>query len=86
MGFSHPTAMMINALMARLLDELQDGGVPDPLTESFTFAALWDDLARLAGETPPTIVRQLYEADRPLLTPGDWRGDPAGTAVAASPT
>ena len=56
---------MINKLMALLLEELREGGIPDPLTESFTFAALWDDLARLAGETPPAIVRQFYEADCP---------------------
>ncbi len=58
--------------MARLLEELQDGGVHDPLIASFTFAALWDDLARLAGETPPTLVRQLYEADSPLSDPSNW--------------
>ena len=74
---------MINRLMTLLLDELRDGGIPDPLTASCTFAALWDDLARLAGETPPTAVRQLYEADSPLTDPSAWGDvltDPLTTA------
>ena len=75
---------MINRLMALLLEELRDGGIPDPLTESFTFAALWDDLARLAGETPPTAVRQLYEADSPLTDQSGW-GDYLAVAIPASP-
>ena len=73
---------MINELMARLLDELRAGEVPDPLTASFTFAALWDDLARLAGETPPAAVRQLYEADRPPTDPSDWGADLAVATLA----
>lgn len=71
---------MINRLMTLLLGELRDGGIADPLTASFTFAALWDDLARLAGETPPTAVRQLYEADSPLTDPSAW-----GEHLAPSP-
>ena len=54
---------MINRLMALLLDELRAEGIPSPLTEQFALAATWDDLARLAGETPPIAVRQLSEDD-----------------------
>ena len=46
-------ATTINELMRALLDELEAGGVPMPLAESFTLAAVWLDLCRLAGEAPP---------------------------------
>ena len=76
---------MINELMARLLDELRAGEVPDPLTASFTFAALWDDLARLAGETPPVAVRQLYEANRPPTDPSGWGERLTAISLASPP-
>lgn len=60
---------MIDRLMTTLIDELRAEGLPDPLGTSFTLAALWDDLARLAGETPPVAVRQCFEADSPLTDP-----------------
>jgi hypothetical protein len=75
---------MINRLMTLLLEELRDGGIPDPLTGSFTFAAIWDDLARLAGETPPAAVRQRYEADSPLTDPSNW-GDYLASNARVSP-
>lgn len=34
---------MINRLMTLLLEELRDAGISDPLTASFTLAAIWDD-------------------------------------------
>ncbi len=43
---------------------LAAGGVPRPLGQSFTLAALWCDLARLAGEDPPADVATLV--DQPL--------------------
>ena len=78
---------MINHLMALLLDELRAEGIPAPLPERFALAALWDDLARLAGETPPLAGRQLYEDDGPPVDPRGW-GDqvpivaPAGSLPA----
>ena len=54
----------INALLEALRDELAAEGVPAPLAQSFTLAALWHDLARLAGEEPPSAVAALL--DQPL--------------------
>ena len=43
----------INDLMRALVDELAVEGVPAPLGQPFTLAAVWLDLCRLAGEPPP---------------------------------
>lgn len=48
--------MSVNRLLSELLAELEAGDVPDPCGQSFTLAALWADLARLAGEAPPAAV------------------------------
>lgn len=40
---------MINTAFAALLHELA-AEIPDVLRESFTFAGLWADLCRIAGE------------------------------------
>jgi len=48
--------MNVNRLMSALVAELEAGEVPDPCGQSFTLAALWLDLARLAGEEPPAHV------------------------------
>ncbi len=48
--------MTVNELMTTLIDELAAGDVPDVLAQPLTLAALWDDLARLAGEEPPHWV------------------------------
>ncbi len=48
--------MTINDLMAALVAELAEGEVPAPLTQSFTLASVWADLARLAGEPLPVAV------------------------------
>ena len=76
---------MINRLMTLLLDELRAEGIPSPLTEQFTFAAMWDDLARLAGETPPIAVHRLYEDDRLPTDPRSWPEYPIIAAPAAPP-
>jgi len=45
--------MNLNTLMRALVAELTADDVPAPLTQSFTLAAVWQDLARLAGEPLP---------------------------------
>ncbi len=53
-----------NGLMRALVDELAAEGVPAPLAESFTLAAVWLDLCRLAGETPPAEVLAVLDEGR----------------------
>jgi hypothetical protein len=60
---------VINQCMTLLVQELEGEGIPTPLLCEFTLAAVWDDLARLAGETPPPAVRQLFERERPVVVP-----------------
>lgn len=48
---------MVNRCLTLLTDELLAEGIADPLAESFTLAAIWEDLCRHAGETPPEDVR-----------------------------
>ena len=43
----------LTAVFVALVDELADEGVPDALTQRLTLAAVWADLARLAGEELP---------------------------------
>ncbi len=74
--------MTINDLMAALVAELAEGEVPAPLTESFTLATVWADLARLAGEPLPVAVAAvvddalaaefLAENDPPHTLRGMW--------------
>ena len=54
----------INGLMRALVDELAAEGVPEPLGESFTLAAVWLDLCHLAGEPPPTEVLAVLDEGR----------------------
>lgn len=75
---------MINRYMALLLEELAGEGIPDPLGEPFTLAALWDDLARLAGERPPAAVRRLHDADGPSINPQRPEGGLAPGLVRAT--
>jgi hypothetical protein len=58
---------MVNYYLVILIDELRAEGVADPLAQRFTLAALWDDLASLAGESPPASVRA-YLADGAAAT------------------
>ena len=48
--------MTITEALHALCVELAADGVPAPLAQPFTLAALWHDLARLAGEEPPRWV------------------------------
>ncbi len=45
--------MTINEAMVLLVAELTEAEIPQPLAQEFTLAAIWDDLARLAGEELP---------------------------------
>ena len=60
--------MSVNRLLSALVAELAAGDVPDPCGQRFTLAALWLDLARLAGEEPPPAVRALVAAPAPTTT------------------
>ncbi len=53
--------MAINAILEALCDELAADGVPAPLAQSLTLAAVWYDLCRLAGEEPPAAVAALLD-------------------------
>lgn len=55
----------INAALTALYAELADE-IPDALTESFTFAGLWADLCRLAGEPLPADVAAVLDAPMPV--------------------
>lgn len=72
---------MVSRYFALLVEELQVEGLADPLAETFTLAAIWDDLARLAGETPPPSVRRRFEDDGPTGNPAAW-----GPSLAPLPT
>ncbi len=61
--------MSVNALLLALVAELRDEGVPNPLNERFTLAAIWADLARLAGETVPPAIVLALDAPVPLAPP-----------------
>lgn len=52
----------INTLMRAFVAELAAEGVPDPLEQELTFAALCDDLCRLAGEVTPPFIGHLLGA------------------------
>ena len=74
--------MSINRCMGLLVEELRDDGMPDPLYQSFTLAAIWDDLCRTTGEQPHAVVRTLLEDAAgatelvPSRTSEDRRGAP----------
>ncbi len=64
--------MTLNALMAALVAELTEAEIPLPLAQSFTLAAIWQDLARLAGEelpaeAPAVVGRALDATIEPVL-------------------
>jgi hypothetical protein len=71
--------MSLNDLMALLVAELADGDIPTPLTQRFTLANIWADLARLAGEPVPPEVAALLDGRGVTLAR-------AGRAAIASPT
>ena len=78
---------MVSRYFDLLVEELQAEGLSDPLAETFTLAAIWDDLARLAGETPPPVVRRRFEDDGPTGNPATWGPSlaPLPTAAIAAP-
>jgi hypothetical protein len=47
---------MLNRHLSALVDQLRAEGIGDPLAQSFTLAAIWDDLAAITGESPPAAV------------------------------
>src|SRR6476646_3263609 len=53
-----PTRASINTVMRAFVAELAAAGVPDPLNQQITLAALWDDLCRLSHERSPTAVER----------------------------
>ena len=66
---------MINQLMAALVAELAADEIPQPLAQRFTLAAIWADLARLAGEELPVAVQAIVgdtldQVIEPLPRPG----------------
>ncbi len=77
---------MINRYMTLLTEELAADGIPDPLSQAFTLAVVWDDLCRLAGETAPTFVCQRFEGDSPLWDPAETMHGPRFGADTASLT
>lgn len=62
--------MSLNDLMALLVAELADGDIPAPLTQRFTLANTWADLARLAGEPIPPEVEALLDGRGVTALPG----------------
>ena len=57
--------MTINDLLTLLCEEMAAEDVPDVLAQPVTLAALWDDLARLAGEPLPRwVAAAVAEAGR----------------------
>ena len=66
---TRPQPTTINALLAALVDELAEGGVPSPLAQPLTLGLVWADLCRLAGEDVPLAVLRLIEGDADDLPP-----------------
>jgi len=58
----------VTAALTALLEELA-AEIPDVLTETFTFAGLWADLARLAGEPLPADVAAVLDAPLDIMPP-----------------
>lgn len=52
-----PRYASVTVAVARTVAE----GIAGPLAESFTLAAIWDDLCRHAREVPPEDVRRWVE-------------------------
>ncbi len=57
---------MINRHLSVLVDQLRAEGIADPLAQRFTLAALWDDLATIADESPPAAVGAVRQSPMPL--------------------
>jgi len=63
--------LSVNALMLALVAELHAEDVTAPLDERFTLAAIWADLARLAGEPFPAAIA--LALDSPIVPAGPVR-------------
>ncbi len=61
--------MTIADALTRLVAELAEGGVPDPLDQRFRLAFIFDDLCRIAGEALPAEVAAALDA--PICRPAD---------------
>lgn len=48
---------MLNRHLSALVDQLRAEGIADPLAHAFILSAIWDDLAAIAGESPPAAVQ-----------------------------
>jgi len=59
--------MFVNALMTALYAELAAEEIPDVLSTPFTFACLWADLCRIAGEPLPGDVAAVLDTPLDLL-------------------
>lgn len=57
-----PVTAALTALYAELAEE-----IPDVLSTRFTFATLWADLARIAGEPVPRDVAAVLDAPLGLV-------------------
>ncbi len=63
---------MINHHLSILVAQLRAEGIGDPLAQAFTLAALWDDLAAIAGESPPAAVGAVLGGEPcPRVAPPD---------------
>jgi len=71
--------MTINAALTALYAELAEE-IPDVLTETFTFATLGADLARLPGEPVPRDVAAVLDAPLGLAPVPPYRGSYADHA------
>ncbi len=69
---------MINHHLSVLVDQLCAEGIADPLAQSFTLAALWDDPAAIVGESPPADVRAVLGGE-PCPGHGGARGVAIGS-------
>ena len=58
--------MSITEALHALCAELAADGVPHPLAQPLTLAALWADLATIAGEDVPAAVAALVDEPRDL--------------------
>ena len=61
--------MTITDALTRLVAELAEGGVPDPLDQRFRLAYVFDDLCRLAGESLPAEVAAALDAPACAVVP-----------------
>ncbi len=72
-------AAPVTAALTTLLHELAEE-IPNVLTETFTFAGLWADLARIAGEPLPADVAAVLDAPLDLAPVSAYRGSYAAHA------